>query len=181
MFQLINNKEKNCFEQLILGLPLKSVIVEIGTFWGGTTKFLAELRNDITIYSFDTFEISDEDKITDELRTFEKVVDNLKSNENIFIYKKKSPYEVNWDTEIDVYFEDACHWNPNLSDNVNYWKKFVKPNGFIVFHNVGNLKKDVFPDVSKEVKKLLSEGWGVKFSCDSLLGLQKLNKDLSIL
>ncbi|MGY0834687.1 class I SAM-dependent methyltransferase [Azospirillum argentinense] len=43
-----------------------------------------------------------------------------------------SPDDVmDWDQEIDVYFDDSVHQNPGFRRNLEFWERFVKPGGII--------------------------------------------------
>ena len=91
---------------------------------------------------------------------------------NIKLIRGESPYIcADWSQPIDVYFEDAMHENPLLHENINFWSRHIKPNGFIVGHDYD----DRCPDVIKEFNKLIEKGWSVISKVQSLIILQKPN------
>jgi hypothetical protein len=90
---------------------------------------------------------------------------------NITLHKGHSPRDFNnWDKMIDVYMEDAFHENPTLSDNVDFWKNFVRPGGYIIGHDY---YAELYPDVVDKFNELILQGW-VKISLtENLIILQK--------
>ena len=90
---------------------------------------------------------------------------------NITLHKGYSPRDFNnWDKMIDVYLEDALHENPMLHANIEFWKNFVKPGGYIVGHDYDI---EFYPDVVSEFNELILQGW-IKISLtETLIILQK--------
>lgn len=185
---LMTEEEKNLLRDFIFQLPKKSVVVEIGTFLGGSASIIASANSNIMLHSFDNYDDRHDrhkpnidlllkDILDGNSRTIESVSNILKDFKNIKLYKGKSPYDFyNWNLDIDVYFEDGYHRNPVLKDNVNFWKKFIKPKGYIIFHDYRPfLEKDHpsrFDDVIQIVEELSSSFQKIN-SVDGLLILQK--------
>jgi hypothetical protein len=95
-----------------------------------------------------------------------------KSFPNIKLLQGASPSVcADWSTPIDVYFEDAEHSNPVLHSNIDFWIKYIKPNGFIIGHDYNNL----CPDVVSEFNALIGQGWNIISKVESLIILQKPN------
>jgi hypothetical protein len=94
-----------------------------------------------------------------------------KSYSNITQQVGNSPNDFsNWNKEIDVYIEDACHTNPTLNSNIEFWKKFVRPGGFLVGHDY---EAELYPDVFAEFNKLIEQGWIKVSLTETLIILQK--------
>jgi cephalosporin hydroxylase len=90
---------------------------------------------------------------------------------NITLHKGYSPRDFNnWDTMIDIYIEDALHENPMLAANIEFWKKFVKPGGYIIGHDY---EPEIYPNVVTEFNKLIQQGWIRISLTETLIILQK--------
>lgn len=76
----------------------------------------------------------------------------------------------NWNTMVDVYIEDSMHTNPTLHSNLEFWKKFVNPGGYIVGHDY---EAELYPDVFSEFNKLIRMGWKKVSLTVNLIILQK--------
>ena len=55
---------------------------------------------------------------------------------------------------IDVFFNDAAHYNPNDWKNIEYFRKYIKPGGLLMGHDY-QVKQ--FPDVAVNVRRLERE------------------------
>jgi hypothetical protein len=98
---------------------------------------------------------------------FEYITKNFN---NITLHKAFSPADIQyWNTPIDVYFEDATHYNPELNSNIEFWKNFVKPGGYIVGHDYRTNTSDVI----QEFNNLIYSGYNLITKVDSLIILQK--------
>lgn len=53
-----------------------------------------------------------------------------------------------WNTPIDLWWEDSAHANPDLANNVDFWSQHVKPGGIACGHDFH------LPDVKSETEKL---------------------------
>ena len=141
------------------------------------------LNND----SFDKFKQSDVynreiiDKLFIEDPSGKAVCDLVtKKFSNINIVRGFSPNDFSeWDTEIDVYFEDSIHDNPGVHNNLSFWCKKLKPKGYLIGHDYikschGNDTRDCnYPDIVSEFNKLIGQGWDVIAKIDTLIILQK--------
>ena len=48
-----------------------------------------------------------------------------------------------WNTFVDVYFDDANHTNPVLLQNLDFWSRWIKPGGIISGHDFSINHPDV--------------------------------------
>lgn len=160
-------------------LPVSPVVVEIGTYLGGTTTKLAKHRPDAVITTIDCCNHGDNWNppygdyvqrylVEQVLRgPIDKVhlLNNVGRFPNIKFIEGYSPQCVTeWNTEIDLYFEDGDHGNPNLHKNLQFWSKFVKIGGYLAAHDYG----EPCPDVITEIDKMINNGWK-KIANDRLL------------
>lgn len=177
-------------------LPENSTIVEVGTFMGGSASIMATANPTSQIHCFDLFEDDSyksyrgriQYKLFDVLigkLNSERSIDNvrivLKDYSNIHLYKLRSPEEVQWNTPIDLYFEDGIHSDPILRNNLVFWSKFVKIEGYIVMHDHRPwLSQDHyhrFIDVEISLAKFLANGYKLISTVHSLVIIQKISDD----
>lgn len=160
-------------------LPPNPVIVEVGTYLGGTTVRLAEARPDATITTIDCCNHGDNwnepygeyvqtyivEQVLNDKISKQHLLNNINRFNNITFIEGYSPACVSdWNTEIDLYFEDGDHANPNLHKNLEFWSKFVKVGGYLAAHDYG----EPCPNVITEIDKMIGNGWK-KITNDRLL------------
>lgn len=197
---LMSEKEKIELANLAHNLYTGAVIVEIGTYLGGSASILAHSNPTARIYTYDLFDGADWDPhfkfdlVKEALgpntrRTKLNISELVKTYPNIEIRqsKKMQPESFDWDgTKIDLLFDDGAHANPALRLNLNYWLPFVKENGLVAMHDYRPWldSKDPlrWPDVEKEYERLLTIGYEKVLQVESLIVLrkccQKTTKDL---
>lgn len=145
-YSLLTDLDKLTLHSVVKTLPENSIILEVGTFVGGSASIMAHANSKVEIHSFDLFDNRFYDKkqknifqnfLNSDLRKVELVKNVLEKDfNNIFLYKKCSPFNCEfWNKPIDLYFEDGEHTNPVLSYNINFWKKWIKLNGILILHD----------------------------------------------
>lgn len=196
--KLFNLALMNRIERAELGrisklLPDNAVIVEVGTFCGGSAAIMSYFNPLAQIHCFDLFEddlhksyrgpnqyqlFYDLLEVEYTERTIENVAKVLKDFPNIHLYKKQSPFDIEFDIPIDLYFEDGIHVNPILEKNLNFWSRRVKKQGYIAIHDCRPwLPLDHyhrFVDVEAARDKLLANGYKLVSHVGGLLILQKI-------
>ena len=165
-------------------LPPNPVIVEIGTYLGGTTVRLAEARPDAIITTIDCCNHGDNwhepygeyvqryivGEVLKDKVSKQHLLNNISRFNNITFIEGYSPAcASDWNTEIDLYFEDGDHSNPNLAINLEYWGKFVKVGGYLAAHDYG----ESCPAVITEIDKMVGNGWKKVINDRLLFVLQK--------
>lgn len=187
----VTYKEKVLLMLLAEQLDNESIVVEIGTYLGASASIIAEANNKCKLFCFDTFD--DLPTVTNHAtliknslglgksRTLENVKDFIKEYENINLIKVDGRDSVvtGWNKMIDVYFEDGNHWDPTLSNNVEYWSQWIKPNGYMILHDYRpKLSEGTwgrFPDVEKLVARLQRNSeWKFLSIIDSMAIFQKV-------
>jgi cephalosporin hydroxylase len=167
-------------------LPQNPVIVEIGTYLGGTTVLLAEARSDATITTIDCCNHGDNwiepygeyvqnyivEQVLKDKVSKQHLLNNVGRFNNIHFIEGYSPEcASDWNKEIDLYFEDGDHENPNLHKNLMFWSKFVKVGGYLAAHDYDDIRSH---DVVTEINELIGNGWEKVSQQDSLIVLRKI-------
>ena len=140
------------------------VIVELGTYAGGTTIQMSNIVGDkAKIYTVDIFVINGSD-----IR--EKTIENLKKYPNIELMEmttKKAAYEFN--QPIDFLFIDADHQDDSILNDCKNWLPKLRRGGFAVFDDYFN---DDFPSVKRRVDEQ-TEFWKIYDQADTVMIKQK--------
>lgn len=144
-YALLSNEDKILLHCVAKSLPENSVVVEVGTFLGVSSAIMANSNQNIEINTFDTY---DNDIYSHkQLLLFKKFLGRIKRDyenvkakhvqfSNINFNKSHSPEDcLTWNKPVDLYFEDGLHVNPYLANNINFWPKFIKPGGLLIFHD----------------------------------------------
>ena len=190
-FALMMDSEKKYLHQLAALIPNGGIVLEVGTFLGASSSIMAHANPNITIHTIDMYwDDHDRDRpwVQDMLnsalgkfqpRTLESVSKIVSEYKNIKLYKGFSPkHFMDWNIEIDLYFEDGFHTNPRLENNINFWSKFIKKRGYLVLHDhrpnlpIGHPSR--FVDTETCAVSLLNEGYKKIDQIDGMLILQKL-------
>jgi hypothetical protein len=192
---VLTNWEKSAMQKIVLALPQNPVVVEVGSYMGGSCVIMAMVRSDSEIHGFDMFELDTVNKrgpgfrphVFDRLlnqnnapRTLENVRKITAPWPNIHLHRAESPNGIEWNRPIDLYFEDGCHRDPALSANVDFWEPFINPGGYLVFHDyrphvTDQTYKYKFPDVESAVDRLITRGYSMIYHIHGMVILRKPN------
>lgn len=155
-------------EMLANQVPSTGTIVEIGSMFGKSSTAFAMTCPTATILCIDMFpdEIVPNETLMDaEICTvhgyplpsqiynisqeFDK---NMQQFSNVTKVVSYSPYELEIEIpDIDLFFLDALHENPNDWDNIERFLPHIKETGIIAGHDYGI---PYYPDVADNVKRL---------------------------
>ena len=165
--------EISLLKEVVSSLSENSVILEIGTAYGGSAKAMAESNPLVKIFTIDLFE----DRIgfgKNVEESHAEVSENLSKYNNITVMSGNAMTDfLDWNTSIDLYFEDGAHEDPSLITNITRWTSFLKPSGFLLMHDHNNF----CPDVGKNIDKLVSSGeFTIVSTVDSLTVLKRKEK-----
>lgn len=132
--------------------PAKGAIVEIGSYAGKSTCWLAagsKAAGREKVYAVDTFTGSDEHQpggrspqtiIESEGTTLRLFKENIKEHElDDYVEPVVATSEeaiVNWDQPIRLLFIDADHSYEAVKMDFDHWSPFVVPGGMIAFHDI---------------------------------------------
>ena len=137
--------------EIVSLLPANSTVLEIGTAWGGSSEVMAKANSLIRIFTIDLFE--------DGVRYGKGIVEtcievskNLSKFDNVTVMCGNAMTDFqDWNTEIDLYFEDGAHEDPALITNLTRWTAFLKPGGYLLMHD----HNEFSPDVEKNIQRLV--------------------------
>ena len=157
------------FKELMHTVPENSIVVEVGSAYGGSAYAAAEtLSSNTILYCIDNkWKSNSKHKFLKP-----KILNYLEINHNIFSFNSmydfakdylskwpnvklipaNSPDDMHyWNTPIDLLFEDSSHKNPQLKENLEFWLPFIKSGGIISGHDYNDL---AYPEVTAEVQNL---------------------------
>ena len=133
---------------LVRSLPENLTILEIGTYLGGTTVRMAEERPDARIITVDCCDTEQWLPPYDEYSNNTLIAQygitpseqtmriNLSRFDNIEFIKGFSPDDfIDFNTPVDLYFEDGDHGEP--LESMENFLHCVKPGGYFVAHDYG--------------------------------------------
>lgn len=168
----MTQQELVILESWATGLEPGSTIVEIGSLYGRSSYCLAASAPEGSmVYCYDRWlgDLSDEtirtfteDQIkthgfptTGIYNTHDYFIKNTESLKNIRSKKISDYTEIAWPHGriVDLFFIDAAHENPSDWEYIDYWRLFVKKDGYICGHDYYP-DSNTFPDICKNVKML---------------------------
>ncbi len=153
-------------EQLSSMVPADGIIVEVGSLCGKSAIAMAMTNSTAKIYCIDVF--PGQTRLNrlgtnylgvgypepQSYHNINEIFDqNVKKFSNIVKIKGHSPRDImNIDFgQIDMFFLDADHTNPNDWENIEHFLPMIKKGGIISGHDY---LPDQFPDVVENVKRL---------------------------
>jgi predicted O-methyltransferase YrrM/GR25 family glycosyltransferase involved in LPS biosynthesis len=152
----------NLYTQIIKKFPSGSNFVEIGSWKGKSSAFMAvEIANsykNINLYCVDTWEGSVEHQGTEELNSLYNIFsDNMKPLTDYHIPLRMTSLEAAKQFEnnsLDFVFIDASHEYEDVKNDINAWFPKVKNGGIIAGHDYYVTGHDYFPGVKKAVNEI---------------------------
>lgn len=131
--------ERMLLYKLAQKVPQGGVIVELGSYVGASTSFLAEgsKQKSVQLFCIDTWE---NDAMPENKRdTWNEFKANTKDYQDMLIPLRGLSVEVasDFSKKIDLLFIDADHSYQGCSEDVKAWLSKVKDGGTIVFHDYG--------------------------------------------
>jgi len=131
-------------------------LLEIGRKYGGSTVLMSAPLNDGHLYSLDIKMNTDVEK-------------------NVRLYKDKVTFltadskKIEWELPLDLVFIDGDHSYDGVKGDIKKYRKYVKDDGYIVFHDIIGKKKELYPLLEKF---LFRKGWVTVGQADSMLVVQ---------
>lgn len=161
----MSKQDLEALKSLALHVPENGTIVEVGSYMGKSAATFAEHASTCQVYCIDIFE---EEKIVNHsysielckehdlplngtYNTYELFKENTKGYSNIHMIRGYSPNEIEFNDQIDLFFLDASHKNPNDIENIEYFLKLMKDESVIAGHDYD---LDKYPDVVENVHNL---------------------------
>ena len=133
-------------------VPENGVIVELGCYKGrSSVAWASSCHPSVKVYCIDMFTPPD----LSEPSFYEEFLNNTKHLNNIIPIKGLCPILLDYPgDQIDIFFNDATHSNPYDWNNIDYFRKYVKPGGLLMGHDYND---PAWPDVMVNVAKLENE------------------------
>ncbi len=146
--------------KLAQSVPENGIICEIGPLYGSSTWVLCNNSHpSVKVVSIDSWDESQKwvAKRLPEALPFSKTSFLKYTNdcENLTAIQGYSPdcIKESWNTQIDMFFDDATHGDPGFSENLNYFRNFMKPNSVFC----GDDYASGWPDIIKKVNETAQE------------------------
>lgn len=139
IFTHMTLSEKLLLYKFVRRLALSSIIVEIGSYLGASSNFLAAgaIERGSVVYCVDTWY---NDVMSERRRdTFNEFMTNTKRFNSVIIPLRGWSKEVakNFNKKIDLLFIDGDHSYKGAKEDVESWFPWLKNESIVVFHDVG--------------------------------------------
>lgn len=150
--------EMKTIELLASLVPARGHIVEVGSLLGLSSWIWAKSADpSVTVHCIDLWELGGGGNFAtlaakhNQIFSLEQFLKNVADCPNVVAHQGCSPQDfLDWNTTIDLYFEDAVHTDPILSRNLEFWCGHLHPNGIVCGHDY----TDRFPDVRAGAARL---------------------------
>lgn len=137
-------------------VPAGGIIVEVGSLYGLSSWLWSKNAHpSVRIVCIDPWKHERwVDKVRDKFATVDLSIEAFRANvadcPNIETIQGYSPdCCTDWNTPIDLYFDDADHRNPVLGRNLDFWSRFVKLGGIVSGHDYSTSHPDVVAEAQK--------------------------------
>ncbi len=148
----MSEQELITISELAAKVPENGVIVELGSYKGrSSVAWAASCHPSVTVYCIDMFATPDlsEPSFLDEFK------ENTKHLPNIVAIQGLCPILLDYPGDmIDIFFNDATHYNPYDWNNIEYFRKYIKPGGLLMGHDYN---VESYPAVVENVARLEKE------------------------
>jgi len=124
---LTTPEERRAFAEYAAKVPDNGKIVEIGTAEGSSAfSFAFASKPSVKVYTIDP-------NLNEKFLRYRKEW-NLE-DKLVFINKTSEDAAKEWEDEIDLLFIDGIHNYQGVMNDFNWFSFFVKPGGYIMFHD----------------------------------------------
>lgn len=134
--------EGDKLKELASIIPKEQTIVEIGSYMGKSTCYLASGSNGAMVYAIDLWDLGnykERYKKPETFRAFTKQIADMGLTQKITVIKGNSIEVAGaWNKPIGLLFIDANHEFEFVKADYEAWHKFVVPGGYIAFHDYKN-------------------------------------------
>ena len=152
----ISEAQLKAIEVVAKLVPEGGHVVEIGSLFGRSSWAWAKsVKPSVTVHCIDPWEgnegirrLEKQFGVTYGLEQFKEFT---KDCPNVVAHKGYSPRDFSdWDIPVDLYYEDAVHTDPILSENLIFWTRHLRQEGIIC----GDDFRPRFADVINGVRRL---------------------------
>lgn len=142
-------------------LPENSTIVDFGTGWGKSAASLALSAPKSTVYTFDLGDVYCLQRNVEDHKEYAKKVHEYldKCGAGNVEFSINSSLSIPWDKPIDVLNIDSDHTYETAKKEINRWIPFVKPGGFVFFHDYEHPR---YPGVRQAIDELIPSKYPLK-------------------
>lgn len=123
-------------------VSLEHAIVEIGSYKGKSTCYLASGSKGAMVYAVDLWDLGNGRGIYRKPQTFKAFKDQVSSmglTQKITVIKGHSlDVAKTWDRPIGLLFIDGNHQYESVKADFEVWHKFIVPGGYVAFHDYKN-------------------------------------------
>lgn len=141
IFTHMTMTEKMKLYELAAGLQRKPTIVEIGSFLGASTCFLAQglinCSGDIgRLHCVDTW-MNDAMDNVERKDVYGEFLNNIQDFPNMIVIHKELSHEAanKWEGPIDMIFFDGDHSEAGAMTDWGFWSPFLHSGSLVVFHD----------------------------------------------
>ncbi len=137
LFTHLTLEEKKALHGLAGQIPANGICVEIGSFIGASSIFLASGAKKGTVYCIDTWQ---NDAMTEGRKdTFEEFCRNTKRFKDRIVPKRGYSIELakTFDMKADLIFFDGDHSYDGIKGDWDSWKGYLKEDAWVIFHDIG--------------------------------------------
>jgi len=139
IFTHLTKVEKLLLYKVALSLPRNCTIVEIGSYLGASSSFLASAAKEKngTLYCIDTWKNEAMDEAPRD--TYGQFIQNTKHYKNWIVPMRGKSVEVakDFNKDIDMLFIDGDHSYQAVKADVDAWFPKLKNGAIVVFHDCG--------------------------------------------
>ena len=158
--------------------PVAGPVIELGSFAGRSTIIFAlagRFVHAIDAWSPEVHDLSayngSQTQADDVFRRFHDNVQHANVEARIRVHRGLTrQIGSTWTTPCAILFIDAGHTYADAQSDLSVWTPFLMPGGLLLMHDV---IFDGFPGVTRAASELLSQGWRVVASADSLVAMQR--------
>lgn len=162
-------------QAIVQSLPDEAVLVNIGVGTGTGSLAMAEIHPRAHMFSVDIskggpFGGMENERIAFEHAELPLPLQILGNSQEVH---KDWPQIAGSRADIDLLFIDGDHAETALQGDIDGWVKFVRPGGYVLFHDYGSIN---WGDVTKVVDANMKKGWRRVHCVDTLIAFQRVGK-----